>query len=135
MSNFEWTQRSPSTGDGGFYFFERTGRRAPVYAPLNKAVVESWVVGGQYGGGPIMARPVSLPVEVFRVNGIPVYYDSSQNIWFVNGYPENFVSADEARLFAESLIPSEGGVIPPPPSEPNALASLFGLGALLLLLV
>ena len=132
MAWFEATQRVPSTGDGGIYFFERTGRGLPVSPPLNRAVVESWVVGGQRGGGPVMVGVESLPIEAFRVNGIPVYYDSSQDIWFVDGYPDNFSSAALATAFAESLIP--GGGVTPPPTEPSSLASLIGIGALILLL-
>jgi len=134
MAWFEWTQRVPSTGDGGIYFFERTPRGLPVSPPLNRAIVDSWVVGGGRGGGPVMASVVSLPIESFRVNGIPVYYDPSQDIWFVNGYPENFTSAADAAAFAESLVPNGGnGGLPPVGSVP--LAPILGIAALFLLVV
>jgi len=101
---FEWTRIDNQASRDAFYFWERTSQGIKPRLPLNKAVIESWVVGGERGGGPIMVE--SLPVEAFQVKGIPVYYDQYQDIWFVDGYPDNFASAAEAAAFAESLIPA-----------------------------
>jgi hypothetical protein len=132
MSNFEWTRIDNQASRDGFYFWERTSQGIHPQPPLSKAYPESWVVGGEKGGGSIMVE--KLPVEAFQVRGLPIYYEPSQDIWFVDGYPENFATAAEATAFAESLVPTE--VVEPPVSPlPSWLSPAIGVGALIAMLV
>lgn len=130
MSYFEWTHIDPSQSLGGFSFFERTAIN-PTPKPPSEAVAKSWVV--DYRGGPVMADEASLPVEVDRVRGLPIYWDQVHGIWFVDGYPEDFTRFEDAVAYAESLVPA---VVPPPsPSPPTSVLSpLAGLAWIAFLL-
>ena len=134
MGSFEDTRIDNQASRDGFYFWERTSQGISPKPPLNQGIIASWVVGGERSPGPIMVQ--SLPVEAFNIRGLPIYYDTSQDIWFVNGYPENFASAAEATAYAESLVLADV-VIPPPPAStlPTWLTPVVGIGALVALLV
>lgn len=133
MGGFEDTRIDNQASRDSFYFWERTTQGIEPKPPLAQGIIESWVVGGERSPGGIMVE--SLPVEAFRIRGLPIYYDETQGIWFVNGYPENFASAAEATAFAENTVPAE--VIPPPPTStlPAWLTPAVGVGALIALLV
>lgn len=133
MGSFEDTRIDNQASRDSFYFWERTTQGIEPKPPLAQGIIESWTIGGERSPGPIMVQ--SLPVEAFRIRGLPIYYDATQDIWFVNGYPENFASAAEATAYAESLVPADV-VIPPPPSTlPTWLTPAIGFGALVALLV
>lgn len=131
MGSWEDTRIDNQASRDGFYFWERTSQGINPKPPLNKAIVESWAVGGERSPGGIMVE--RLPIEAFRVNGLPVYYDETQDIWFVDGYPDNFLTAAEATAYAESLVPT--GSETPPPGLPNWVLPIAGVGILAALLM
>ena len=130
---FEDTRIDNQASRSGFYFWERTTQGINPKPPLNKGVIQSWVVGGERSPGGIMVE--SLPVEAFTIRGLPIYYDEAQDTWFVNGYPENFTSAAAATAYAESLVPAGTEIIPPVSQLPTWLTPAVGIGALIALLV
>lgn len=132
MTGWEDTKIDNQAVRDSFYFWERTSQGINPKPPLAQGVIGSWVVGGERSPGSIMVE--SLPVEAFTIRGLPIYYDETQDIWFVNGYPENFASAAEATAYAESLVPAEV-VTPPPSTLPTWLTPAVGIGALIALLV
>lgn len=129
MSWFEATRIDNQASRDDFDFWERVSHSNDAKPPLNVAYAESWVVGGEKGGGSIMVE--KLPIEAFQIRGLPIYYDPSQDIWFVDGYPENFATAAEATAYAESLVPEE--TLPETPVT-NWVAPIIGVGALLVML-
>ena len=133
MGSFEDTRIDNQASRDAFYFWERTTQGIEPKPPLAQGIIESWTIGGERSPGPIMVE--SLPIEAFTIRGLPIYYDASQDIWFVNGYPENFASAAEATVYAESLVPAESEIPPPPSTLPTWIAPAAGIGALIALLV
>jgi len=132
MSYWEWTRIDNQASRDSFDFWERVSHSNDAKPPLSKAAIESWVVGGERIPGSVMVE--KLPVEAFQIRGLPVYYDEAQDIWFVDGYPENFASAAEATAYAESLVPA-GSEIPPVNPLPDWAAPVIGVGALLAMLL
>lgn len=132
MGSWEDTRIDNQASRDGFYFWERTSQGINPKPPLNKAIVESWAVGGERSPGGIMVE--RLPIEAFNIRGLPVYYEPTQDIWFVNGYPENFLTAAEATAYAESLVPATTE-IPPTGTFPAWAPGAVGLGLLAALLL